>query len=558
MLETGISRHRGVGNALLWRIHTVRLNGDLQQAAALIKAAGVVIPGTPALYRARAQVSRADAPWALHHWGRLEVSRMVAHLSDSAGRLGVFRAFFLFSGGCLGLFFICFMLGQLLRYGLSICFGFATSIPGAYRLVALGIWGSFFHVMANHVTGGVFAIAFLLVGLLTVYQSRFERRLLLMGLAYIACLPSLLGGVLESLDEMRLDARQLTGLQENPYLISKTPWTTPERVEKSDLQLLVLALAQKRKGLIDKPLETVSGEMLNGIAHRPLKGAGWNLRGNLLLADGQYELAKKAYLKARGCLPGSAAPSFNLSRLANLQSKAASARKHLADATDIDAQQVAQWSGRDGMGINRYIVDINPGFRALTWANLARVTGAFVDSEALREPVHSHIVILAFFSFFGCLIITRIHNRLNLVVPCSRCGCSTHIAAAEGEHRSAVCDDCTRVFLRTSPVDRRIKIKKEQHVARFEAASRLGRLLVALFLPGVADAAGGKINRLLVQSVLLTAGLWSLAGALLPEYLESSWVAPYESVSASVGFTLIGVSVLMSFQSALRIYRGYA
>ena len=175
--------------------------------------------------------------------------------------------------------------------------------------------------------------------------------------------------------------------------------------------------------------------------------------------------------------------------------------------------------------------------------------GAHLAEDGPGADVEAHL---------ASLLIMRVRDRLSLVVPCSRCGCRTPIAAAEGDHRAAVCADCTRVFLRTSPVDRRIKIKKELQVARFEAGVRLGRFLVSLCLPGVADATGGRYKRLLVHSVLLTAGLWSLAGAILPEYLESSWVAPYESMSVGLGLTLVGCSLLMSLQSTFRLSRGYA
>ena len=549
MLDAGITRAMALGQVFLWRGGLQVEAGQLDAARGSLAVAQVLMPGAANTYQLQAAIERAKSPLAIHRWLRTELSGLSATLRNSDSFVDSLRRWMTFCALLALVLSTLFILGQLCRYGLHIVYGIGSVIPGAHIIVS----ASFILVFAGLVTG-VYGGAMLLLAMtllcLLVFQTGPEKVGSFLCLGLMIVLPMVIQAAGDLSQKGTAYSQALQSIIHNPYAPSTmNRWRARNTPGELSLERVLIAAAAKRRGAFAEAVALLPDGLLSGKGDATLRGIAYNTKGNAFFGIGDLNLARKAYEASRTLIPSRAEPAFNLSRLLKATGDEKESEALRGAAVAIDSQAVLEWSKDDSKGANRYVVEISPDNSMIIGQVLARSLKPF---EMRRSPS----VLFGVFGFLAGIVLMRLRGRLRVGWPCVRCGLQSPMRVADVDVSEATCDACTNIFLRSTPIDRRIRLAKEIAVGRYSSLRRWFGRIIELLLPGVGASMRGHFPQLMGTAVLLCLAVWH---GLFPGFIAESidyWPKPSDSLGeGTVSLVCVGVAYAWSLASTVKTIR---
>jgi len=498
--EIGLARLSPFAMAAVAEGYVALADGDVERARTLSKQGERLDRHLPALHDLNASIAAKEAWWGLHTLVKHKSKALMASLSDFRRATLLGSDLLLTWMMILALLALIFAVTQGIRYALHVFHDLGHAFPSGVRALLMTSLGAI-ALMPLLYGFGPLLLFFPLAALLWCYQSRGERVLSIVFVLLLGGTPWLLRAVDRLMDAGTGTPQALHALENDPT--DKHALVDVARAAKNNADWqaqAVLGAAYKRLGRLSEAEIELRKALDGAPAGSDARGMVHNTLGNVLFAKGKAQLALNAYARAGELLPSSAAPYFNQHRLHDRMKNGPEAQAALVKASDINAQQVATWAADEKASVNRYVADVAfprtvLAARALdglfsptslsrqTWVALA---GPLPEAVA---PVGAALCLVLF------LALTGIGRRLELAWPCMRCGASARFMVGEGQPIEPNCQECTNIFLRNHPIDRRIRFAKDERIARVQAYRRWGARLAGLTLPGVADLIHGATGR---------------------------------------------------------------
>jgi hypothetical protein len=163
----------------------------------------------------------------------------------------------------------------------------------------------------------------------------------------------------------------------------------------------------------------------------------------------------------------------------------------------------------------------------------------------MAAPLFSAVTLLLFGALRG------LQRRLRITRPCQRCARPAPVRLAEAGAGAPLCEQCTNLFVRNIPVDRRIRFKKEEEIGRFQLAQRWATRVLGALLPGLAGMIRGRPLR---GALLLTAALLVGLRLVLPHGLLLEPV-PTPAPASAQTWTLLGLLGALWLLGAVRAFQ---
>lgn len=494
--------------------------GELDRAARLLEQAEMLAPGLPEITLAEAALALDRQPLAVHRWFLLRVKAFVERLDDFQRRVLLVGDLALTALIVLAVLACVFVLGQLLRHGLSLYYDLGEVFPVVTKFLLMATV-VLLALLPLYYGFGPFLLFFPAAILLWIYQSPSERVLSVVFTVLLGAAP----WVLRMGDRL---SEAGTGLSQALYALSRNPGDERalERVRAAvagspdDWEArVVLGLALKRRGELE-PAHRVLSEALEAVDDDAAAGLILNNLGNVRFASGRLRGAEEAYRQAAERLPDAPEPHFNLHRLYQRQARLDDAKQAINRASALAPDRVAAWNDDSDPNLNRFVVDLE-----LPVDQLMRraFSGLFAPTplsarlwQVVAGPVPEMVApLLAVMTLLIAGVLRLLQPRIRITRPCARCALPAPALRGEGDG-GRLCEQCTNLFVKNVPVDRRIRFKKEEQIGRYQWALRWGTRLSGVLLPGLAGILRGRPVR---GALLLTAALVLARHLLLPHGL---------------------------------------
>ena len=556
-LENGIHGLDAFAASLIRESRRKAEAGQHARAATLLDQAEQIAPGMPEIERARASGALAQGPFLAHRWVLHRIRAFTKTLADFQGRVLMLSDLILSVLVLLTILGGAFMVTQLVRYGVSIYYDLGRAFPKGVKFLLL-VTALLFCVLPLYYGIGPFLLFAVAAVVIWSYQNRSEH--------VVAVLFTLLLGVSPWM--LRLADRLSeagTGTTQNIFRLTRNSADSraAEIVEaaasidaKDWAARLVLGVTYKRRGKLDEAAKTLN-EAIPLVSQRSeaLGIIKTNL-GNVRFATGHIKAAERLYLEAHALLPKRPEPAFNLSRLYQRIDNAEKSRAFMREATDLSPDRVGAWSEDTETTFNRFVRDIDLPEEILIRRELSNLMSAtpvasriwVVMAGPVPEMTAPLVATMAVI-LFGVLTVVR--RRMALTRPCLRCARPVPTFVGPPPRGGHQCDDCDRIFVQNVPVDRRIRFKKEESIARHTAFKRWGTRFAGVLLPGLP----GLIRGLPIRGLLvLGLALLLILRLLLPEGVLIEPFGFGRSGHAETQWT-VGFLVLVWLVSAVRAFQ---
>lgn len=552
--DRGIRNSEPATRALVREVERLIEQGRLEDAKSRMTLLRRVGDGVPEAHWAQSRILREDNLFMVHTWA-LPWFRGLWHDLTSPSRAGNNVILAATGVALLAALLACvFLLAQVCRYFLHIFVGAGQVLPGAYN------WLSSIVVLTVIFGGGLYFLGALsalclLCGLLAIYQTPVERRLLTLCLLLLGLTPAALTLIDQGARGAVEQTAQLYRAEMNP-----TSRWAPGRAP-SGLELLIEAKRRKRLGELDASLAALKAAEkalipINGKpASRRIQAVLHNAFGNTYFGLQRMEQAQVHYEKASALMPDSAVPVYNLHRVYAETGRKEEAEASARNASRIDAQAVVRWDAEEGKELNRVVNELTIGHQAyfallgsLAIDNLGGMSPLWVQlvgtEAALSTPLNAGIALL-FITIMGFM-----RPQMRLQWPCERCACGVSVRLVDLDLTAPVCDQCTNIFLRSVPVDRRVRFAKEASVARTGFARRWLTRVASLAFPGAAHLMRGRLTDGFYYA---TVGAVALLLVALPErWVDTGGPALGSYAVDLVGYGLYALALLISIVSVFR------
>ncbi len=537
MRDSGVNQIESASFALIEEIDAALEREEVREASARLDLLAEISGSLPEGYWARSRVQRAENLFGAHRWAlswwRGVWARVTSPDRASLDALLLVKAALLFCSLIAGVFIVA----QTARYGLHIILGAANVLPGAYG------WGSSLVTFVCLLGGTLYFLGpisglCLWCGLLVIYQSPGER-------IGIACL---MGAVLLAPYSFRLvDQGVERAVHEVSGLYKKTH-NVAARYElgrhDEALAQIVDGISYKRIGEYTRAKMTLERAVGLVDGNRALEASLHNTLGATYFGLKEWAKARTHFDKAMQLAPGSAAPVFNLHRvhaeLGDKEESEAMARV----ASRLEPRAVVRWQAEEGGQLNRVIIDLEPSRAAFVVLMAERAWVALKEPSSIwTKLVGARVVPAVSVSAGLCLIfmfvVGRLRSRLRIEWPCDRCALPVPVRLVDIDLTSPVCEQCTNIFLRTVPVDRRVRYAKETMVTRWATARRWLTRTVSFVAPGISQLVRGDFGSgvRLASVGCLAATVWVLPG-------DWAFVGGFGQASAAWGWTAVVVYVI--------------
>ncbi len=313
------------------------------------------------------------------------------------------------------------------------------------------------------------------------------------------------------------------------------------KIPKKDVDVLfTLGLLAKREGNYKRAIAYYRA----AIQVAPNFSECMNNLGNVYLLMGRgskwaVEKARKWYKKAISVDPSRAEFFYNLSRTYPLLQ--VEGMEYIVRARDLNPELIDQLTRRKSESPNQKLVDCLLPLRKL-WhrAFLPNKMEAAINSLFtrffLRNPF-GNIYIVPAVLLFLIVIFTVIQRKVELAIPCSRCG-QFFFRPIPIRYSRTLCHQCQFLQQRSSQADPELVKQKEKEVMRYRRRKK-----ILTFLIGLIPAGGGFIYRGQVAVGVIATVLFFL---FLNVYLVLAQILPGTPVwffgysHASIGCLIAG------------------
>lgn len=525
--EAGITRLDPFAVALLREAQRAADAGRFGDAYARVARAELLAPGLPEVYDVHASLTLDDTPWALHTWAKFRIKGLLARIDDFQRRMLLFSDFVLGMLMVIGVVGFLFALAQLARYAIHLFHDLGHAFPSAMRVVLLIAIALLLALPLIYGFGPVLLLFPLAVALWS-YQSRAEKVLSVVFIVFLGTLPWLLRmgdrlteagtGPTQALHALSLNPTDARALETVEAAVEADPddWAAQA----------VLGLTYKRRGRLEdaEPALRAAIKGADGAA----EGTIYNTLGNVLFARGLPKGAEEAYERASKRLRDAPEPVFNRHRLYRRLGRSEDANAAMQQATVLDAPAVAAWSQDDEPYVNRYVVDLDLPTSVLTRRALEDLFSPTPLARrawvALAGPVPEMAAPLAGLATVVLLgVLTGMRRKMRLNWPCFRCARPAPSDIVDGPPPHPQCEQCVNLFVRNIPVDRQVRFRKEQTIARWSSFRRWSTRALGLTVPGLVDLVRGQAVRgvaLVSATVVFALWLFEPHGLLLEPFVD--------------------------------------
>ncbi len=328
--------------------------------------------------------------------------------------------------------------------------------------------------------------------------------------------------------------------------------------EATPLQKYTYALAVYRSGNIASFDELITMLADRSAWPQSMHGHVDNLHAVMLIASGNYKDASPLLDAARAAMPHSAAPSFNVMRVAQLTDSKDAATRALTEASGRDLNAVTDYIERERRDVNSFLM-APPLPRTAFWNHH---TTQKTNDISMIQPIWTSLagerIPLSFSPVFGIigLVILAISLPLRKMnrtsTPCPRCGLardpkdSTKMA---GHH---FCLACFRTFQSGSTLEYQARIHNETVLGRRHRLQAVLRRTTSLLVPGSGHAlAGHALLGFFTTAILLFAALslWQPMGIWRPsfEIFSSNWIG-----QKTLAWIALSICACIGLNGALR------
>ncbi len=328
--------------------------------------------------------------------------------------------------------------------------------------------------------------------------------------------------------------------------------------EATALQKYTYALAVYRSGQVAQYDELVLMLADHSVWPQSMHGYVDNLHAAILISAGKHQDASPLLDSARAAMPDSAAPSFNVMRVAQLTDQKDAATRALTEASGRDLYAVTDYIERERRDINSFLI-VPPLPLTAFWTdhtthkpeNISMIQPLWTSLAGERIPINFSPV----FGAIGLVILAlsaplRSMNRTS--TPCPRCGLardpkdSTKMA---GHH---FCLACFRTFQSGSTLEYQARIHNETVLGRRHRMQAILRRTTSLLLPGSGHAlAGHALLGFFTTAMLFLAALslWQPMGIWRPsfELFTYNWIG-----QRTLAWIALSICVTIGLNGALR------
>ena len=487
--EAGARRLDPFGVALLREATRAADDGDFTTAERRVGQATLLAPGLPEIHDTEGRVALARSSASVHVWVGKALDAFKARLTDFQRRM------LMFSDGVLTAIVLMVLLGgvfvgsQLVRYSLNLYHDLGEAFPVVMKFLLIAA-GVLLLAVPMFFGFGPLLFYFPLAVLLWSYQRRTERLLTVAFCLAIGAAPWVLRlgdrlteagtGVAQAIHALELNPTDPRAMVQIERAVADAP---------EDWQAqAALGLALKRRGQLDEALAALTLALKRAPDGAETGGIQNNL-GNVHFAAGRAGPAEAAYQASARSDAQAPEPLFNLSRLYLRLGRRADAKARLAEASALDGQRVAGWAEDDDDNLNRHVVDLALPEVSLTTRALSDLFSPTPFAErawvALAGPLpemSAPVAALVTLVLLGVLLGAR--GRLRLHWPCQRCGRGVPRRVDEGPGERVQCEQCDNLFVKSVPMDQRVRFEKESAVARFMGIKTWSGRLAGALLPG--------------------------------------------------------------------------
>lgn len=436
----------------------------------------------------------------------------------------------------LGASFV-FLFTQLVRYFGIIAYDATRLLPHGFSSNQSTILTIALVVVPGLLLRSPMLSLMILFGLITIFQQFNERIITAIIFTVLLFLPGIDAHIDNLVSFPGSQAQQLMHAQYfycDPACIEQQKQSL-QTAETTPLQKYTYALAVYRSGQIDRYDELVAMLSERSAWPQSMLGHVDNLHAAILIATAKYQDATPLLDAARAAMPNSAAPSFNIMRVAQLTDQKDAATRALTEASGRDLYAVTDYIERERRDINSFLM-VPPLPLESFWNNHAIQK---TDDISMIQPIWSSLagerIPLSFSPVFGVigLIILVLSTPLRYMsrtsTPCPRCGLARDPKDSTKMGGHHFCLACFRTFQSGSTLEYKARIHNETVLGRRNRLQAALRRTMSLLIPGSGHAlAGHALLGFFTIAILLISilSLWQPMGIWRPsfELFSSNWI----------------------------------
>ncbi len=433
----------------------------------------------------------------------------------------------------LGVAFLGFLLGQLLRYFGIAAYDGTRVMPRGFSSTQTVIVLLAVVLVPGLILQSPLLSMILLLVLVTPFQQINERLVAACFFALLAALPWLDDQVGRFLDYPGSDAQRLLHAHYHgcPDDDCRT-WLDGLGTEEPNLAAYVSKVDRFRTATSDDMIEIDEWLAAQDLTSDERLAAQWlNFHGAVLIARGESEKALPVLEQASSADGEAAAPWFNKMRAHQVLGDDADSQRALEQAFALDLWATSRRMELQRRDPHSFLmidfadsdlfwedhapgVDGGPGLIAPVWTVVAGE-----DLDFSSAPLLGFIALIALF----LTLPLRLSRRVS--TPCPKCGLARDPKEAEDTGHHHYCRPCYQTFVSGSSMDYHARVHSEATLGRRDRLQSGLRRIFSLISPGVGHIMGGHAIRGTIVLFLITTGLLLI---LMPHGPAGTWRSAFE------------------------------